>query len=418
MLEQELLLPCGTRLRNRIAKASMTEALARPDGDANERHERLYGRWSRGGAGLLLTGNVMVDGRYLEKPGNIVLEEASGLDALRRVVQACASGGSELWMQISHPGRQTQKLIAPVPVGPSEGEAVQMLGAFGRPRALRAEEIPAIVGRFAATARLARQAGFTGVQIHAAHGYLISQFLSPRTNQRTDEWGGPLQNRARLLIEVVRAVRAEAGPAFPVAVKLNSADFQRGGFDEAESIEVVRLLEQEGVDLLEISGGNYESPALFGLEAGSAPSTRSREAYFLEYARRVRAVTALPLMVTGGFRSREVMEEALASGALDVIGMARPLALDPDLPKKLLDGTAARSLAVPIRLGGRKLDAIAEAGYYGLQLERMGDGKEPKPGASRLGSAFRGATLDLLRALRWRLARRRQQLLHAPGAAP
>lgn len=405
-LGQELRLACGTRLANRLAKASMTEGLARPDGRANERHARLYGRWSRGGAGLLLTGNVMVDGRYLEKPGNVVLEETSGLDALRRMVQAGTSGGNELWMQISHPGRQTQKLIAPLPIAPSEGEAVKMLGAFGRPRAMREEEIPAVISRFAATARMAREAGFTGVQIHGAHGYLVSQFLSPRTNRRTDRWGGSLPNRARFLLEIVRAVRAEVGAAFAVSVKLNSADFQRGGFGEEESVEVVRLLEGEGIDLLEVSGGSYESVALFGLEQGSAASTRAREAYFLEYARRVRGVTTVPLMVTGGFRSRAVMEEALASGALDVIGLARPLALEPELPRKLLEGQE-RSAAVPMRLRGRTLAALGEAGYYGWQIERMAAGGDPKLELSHLGSALRGAWLDLWRALRWRRARRR-----------
>jgi 2,4-dienoyl-CoA reductase-like NADH-dependent reductase (Old Yellow Enzyme family) len=414
MLEQELTLACGVRLTNRIAKASMTEGLARTDGRANERHERLYGRWSEGGAALLLTGNVMVDGRFLEKAGNVVLEDRTGLEELRALARAGTRGATQLWMQISHPGRQTPRFVAPRPLAPSEVEAVRLFGAFGRPRALRSKEIRDIVGRFAATAALAQEAGFTGVQIHGAHGYLVSQFLSPRTNLRSDEWGGPLENRARFLLEIVRAVRANVGRAFPLSVKLNSADFQRGGFTEDESMEVVRGLEQEGVDLLEISGGNYESFALFGIDGSQASSTRAREAYFLDHARRVRRVTGLPLMVTGGFRSRAVMEEALATGALDVVGLARPLALDPDLPRKLLGGKAERSGAGPIRLGWRKLDALAEAGFYGRQLERMADGLAPEPRLSRLGSALRSLVSDITKAVRWRRALRRRLLSSRP----
>jgi 2,4-dienoyl-CoA reductase-like NADH-dependent reductase (Old Yellow Enzyme family) len=407
MLDRELLLPCGVRLKNRIAKASMTEALAGPDGRANERHERLYGRWARGGAGLLLTGNVMVDGRYLEKPGNVVLEDAAGLEPLEQMARAGAEGTGQLWMQISHPGRQTQRLLAPRPVAPSEVEAVRMFGAFGRPRALAESEILEIVGRFATTAALARQAGFTGVQIHGAHGYLISQFLSPRTNLRTDGWGGALGDRARFLLEAVRAVRAAIGPQLALSVKLNSADFQKGGFGEDESLEVVRLLEAEGIDLLEVSGGNYESLALLGLENGSRSSTRSREAYFLDYARRVRQVTRVPLMVTGGFRSRGVMEEALASGALDLVGLARPLLADPDFPAKLLSGAAERSWAAPVVAGGRKLDALAEAGYWGRQIGRLAEGLEPEPRLRPLWSALLGVAVDLTRALRRRRHLRR-----------
>lgn len=379
MLERPLTLPSGAVLANRIAKASMSEGLADPDGLPNERHLRLYERWGKSGAGLLLTGNVQVDPRYLESAGNVVLEEGTPLEPFGRWAKAASLGGAALWMQIAHPGRQTPLFIARTPLAPSAVPAVKMMGSFGKPRALEEREIEDLVARFARTAALAKDAGFAGAQLHGAHGYLISQFLSPLTNLRTDRWGGPLEGRARFLMEAFRATRAAVGPAFPIGVKLNSADFQRGGFGEEESLEVVRMLEAAGADLIEISGGNYESPEMF-VPAKTAESTRAREAYFLEFAAKVRAASKIPLMVTGGFRTRAGMEAALASGALDVIGLARPMALEPDLPARLLDGKSDASTARPRRTGVKKIDVMAEAGFYGAQIERMARGAEPDPG--------------------------------------
>jgi 2,4-dienoyl-CoA reductase-like NADH-dependent reductase (Old Yellow Enzyme family) len=181
-------------------------------------------------------------------------------------------------------------------------------------------------------------------------------------------------------VEIVRAMRAEAGPAFPIGVKLNSADFQRGGFSEEESMEVVAVLESEGVDLLEISGGTYEKPAMTGRGASVRASTAAREAYFLEYARKVRARTRLPLMLTGGFRSRAGMEAALASGAVDVVGLARPLAQEPDFARRVLDGSTDHSEVEPRRTGIATLDGLLEVAWYSYQIQRMGRGLEPDPG--------------------------------------
>jgi 2,4-dienoyl-CoA reductase-like NADH-dependent reductase (Old Yellow Enzyme family) len=418
MLEQELRLPCGARLANRIAKAAMTEGLADLQGRATEAHVRLYRRWAQGGAGLLLSGNVMVDGRFLERPGNVVLENENGLDMLRRYAAAGTSTGHHLWMQINHPGRQTQAIIAARPVAPSEGPAVKVMAAFGRPRALEDAEIHDIVARFARAAELAKQAGFTGVQIHSAHGYLSSQFLSPLTNRRTDAWGGPIENRARFLLSIVRETRARVGPEFPVSVKLNSADFQRGGFTEDESMRVVELLNDEKIDLLEISGGNYEATALFGMEDGQAnangasatgaraASTLAREAYFLEYARKVRAVSRMPLMLTGGLRTRAVMEEILASGAVDVIGIARPLAVEPDLPRLLLEGSIDGSRTVPIRFVNKTLTGLAEVGFYARNIARMGAGREPSMSLGKGASAAWYLFGDMGKAIRRRVGRR------------
>jgi 2,4-dienoyl-CoA reductase-like NADH-dependent reductase (Old Yellow Enzyme family) len=213
---------------------------------------------------------------------------------------------------------------------------------------LTEDEIKDLIQRFAIAAKAAKDAGFTGVQIHAAHGYLISQFLSPRSNQREDEWGGSLENRARFLMESVRAVRKAVGKAFPVSVKLNSADFQRGGFAFEESLQVARWLEAEGLDLLEISGGSYEQPRMMDLdgmeevEDQKVPaSTAAREAYFVDFAKAMKAeLKTLPLMVTGGFRTRAAMDHALATGGADLIGLGRPLCGAPYACNDLLNGAA------------------------------------------------------------------------------
>jgi len=399
-----LRLPSGLVLRNRIAKAAMTEGLADRHGLPGSRLERLYQRWARGGAGLLITGNAMVDGRYLERAGNVIIEDA-GVDQALAAWSAAARKGCAALVQLSHAGRQANRFTCRQPVAPSQGPPVKVLASFARPRAMTPLEIEATVERFTFAAEACRRAGFDGVQIHAAHGYLLAQFLSPLTNRRTDEWGGRLENRARLLLAVVRAVRARTGAAFTLAVKINSADFQRGGFSEEDSLEVVRWLDGEGIDLLEISGGNYESPALL-LGPGLRESTVAREVYFLEFARRVRAVTRLPLMVTGGFRSAATMEAALAEDALDLVGLARPLALDPDFPARLLSGQVERSEVRPLRVKSKVFAFLAEASWYGDQIERMADGLDPNPAISPYASIVRYLTWQTARGLRHRAAYR------------
>lgn len=348
MLESPLTLPCGAVLPNRIAKAAMTEGLATPDGAPTPELERLYGLWADGGAGLLITGNVIVDPDHLERPGNVVIAsepDAVMAAALARWAEAGTRGGNHLWAQISHGGRQVQKTVNPAPKSASDVQLALPGGQFARPVPLSLEEIADLVQRWATAAKACQTAGFTGVQIHAAHGYLISQFLSPRSNLRTDRYGGSLENRARFLIEIVAAVRAAVGSDWPISVKLNSADFQKGGFDFADSLTVVKWLEAASVDLIEISGGTYEQPKLLGIagmeaeeKQNVAPSTAAREAYFVDFAHRMQAEIGIPLMVTGGFRSRAAMEQALAIGAADVIGIGRPMCVMTDAPRRLLEG--------------------------------------------------------------------------------
>ena len=348
LFSQSLELPCGAVLPNRLSKAAMTEGLATADGLPTAELARLYGLWSDGGAGMLLSGNIIVDKDHLERPGNVVIDRPPSeemQEALKRWADAATRNGNHFWAQISHAGRQTQKLVNPNPKAPSAVKLGLPGGQFGEPEVLTSVEIEEIIVRFGICAAAVKKAGFTGVQIHAAHGYLLSQFLSPRSNLRTDEYGGDLANRARVLLAVVASVRAAVGPDFPVAVKLNSADFQKGGFAFEESLQVAQWLQEASIDLIEISGGTYEQPKLLGLSGmeeeekqNVAESTLMREAYFVDFAVAMGEKVNVPLMVTGGFRQRAAMEQALQSGSADVIGLGRPMCVMTDAPNQLING--------------------------------------------------------------------------------
>ena len=350
MLSETLTLPCGAVLPNRLAKAAMTEGLATSDGVPTPELERLYGLWSDGGAGMLLTGNIQIDRHHLERPGNVIIDgepDARLQAALAGWAAAATRQDNHFWAQLSHAGRQTPKAVNPHPKAPSAITLGLPGGQFGQPVELTPSEIEDIVQRFGIAAAACKQAGFTGVEIHGAHGYLLSEFLSPRVNQRQDRYGGDLRNRARILLEAVESVRTAVGTEFPVAVKLNSADFQRGGFAFEDSLQVVQWLEEAGVDLIEVSGGTYEQPKLVGLEGveeeeeqAVKQSTKMREAYFSDFAIAMQEKVSIPLMVTGGFRRREVMEYALETGGADLIGLGRPMCVDTDAPARLLAGEA------------------------------------------------------------------------------
>lgn len=382
-LAEALRLPCGVVLPNRIAKAALTECLADPrTNDPNTRHERLFRRWATGGVGLMVTGNVMVDRRYLERTSNVVIDERTDRAALERWAQAAQSTGVPTLVQVNHPGRQCSVFVSRSPVAPS-AVRVKMLGAFVTPRALSDDEVDALASRYAHVAKEVVGAGFAGVQVHAAHGYLASQFLSPRANLRTDRWGGSLANRARFLLEAVRRTRAAVGPNAVVAVKLNSGDFLRGGFEPDDALQVARWVQDEGVDLLEVSGGTYESPGFMGLGDHYGAPSRGPEGYFLDFAVRVRREVGTPLMLTGGLRTAATMRRIVAAGTVDLVGLARPLTLEPDLPRQILQGTTEASAAQPLGMGWTQVDAMIEAGWYGAQMARMADGLDPAPDLAR-----------------------------------
>lgn len=399
-LAAPLTLPSGTTLSNRFVKSAMSETLGDPVTHApTERLVRLYERWGKSGAALLITGHVIVEPRGLGEPGNVMITDERHRAALQRWSSAAQAHGAQLWMQINHTGRQSPKRLTREPLAPSAVALKGMGGLFARPRALTDAEITGLIARFAATAAAAKDGGFAGVQIHAAHGYLISQFLSPRSNTRDDAWGGDLARRSKFLLEIVHAMRAAVGPAFPIGVKLNSADFQRGGFAIDDAMEVVRSLERAGIDLLEVSGGNYESPAMAGsgeLQRTQRASSRYREAYFLDYARQIRGVTKLPILLTGGMRSRAVMEDAVTSGAIDLVGVARPMAFVPELPAQMLSGKLDAAPVVKLRSRIRLVDDAVQVMWYQQQILAMAEGRDPDPGLGMWRAFWRGVRANLL----------------------
>lgn len=387
---QPFTLPNGRVVKNRLAKSAMSEALGTTDNHVTDALVSLYGRWAEGGIGLSITGNVMVDRRALGEPNNVALQDEADMALLRAWAQAGTAHGTELWMQLNHPGKQSPKGLNAETVSPSAlGFGTTLATFFDTPRELTEAEIVDIIARFGRSAGLAKAAGFTGVQIHGAHGYLVSQFLSGRHNQRSDGWGGDAERRRRFVLEIYKAIRAETGPDFSVGIKMNSADFQKGGFSEEESLDVVRALSEAGIDMIEISGGTYEAPVMAGVTREPLKeSTLRREAYFLEFAEKARAATKTPLMLTGGFRSAAGMSAAIESGAVDFIGLARLLAIEPDAPLRLVAGQEPREAVRPIKTGIGAIDkmALLEVAWYARQLRRMGRGEEPQPRESAIWS--------------------------------
>jgi len=381
---QPLLLPNGSVIPNRIAKAAMEENLASPDQAPSDQLLRLYQAWAEGGAGLLLTGNVMIDPSAMTGPGGVMLDDSQQLLRFRQWAEIGRAHGAQFWMQINHPGRQMQANLGQATVAPS-AIALEMGGLsklFALPKALDDSEIAALIERFARTAALAETAGFSGVQVHAAHGYLLSQFLSPLSNQRQDRWGGSLENRARLLLEVIKAIRAVVSTGFSVAVKLNSADFQRGGFEPADARQVVLWLNELPVDLVELSGGSYEAPAMQGDARDGR--TLAREAYFLEFAEEIAAIATMPVMVTGGIRRLPVVEQVLEKGVA-MAGIATALAVDPALPRRWKNGEASATAALPpIRWKRKAFAALAYMALVKLQMRRLAAGNRPTAHASPL----------------------------------
>lgn len=384
---EPLTLPNGTSISNRLCKAAMEENMAEAGQIPGEALINLYSQWAAGSPGLILSGNVMVAPDAMTGPGGVylgkgVLDDAQTKQIFERWARAGKSGGSQFYMQISHPGRQVYASMGTDVVSASstkvkmDGPADKM---FVESRAMTAEEVEAMVTRFADTAEAAQSVGFDGVQIHSAHGYLVAQFLSPLTNKRKDKWGGPLENRARFLLEIIRAVRKRVGDDFGVAVKLNSADFQRGGFDVDDAKQVVEWLNGEAVDFVELSGGSYESSAMMGVsEDGRAQSTKDREMYFIDFARDIGENARMPIMVTGGVTKRQTAEDALAGGTVDIIGIARAHGFNANIAN---DWKTNKNLEVRLPNIKSKNKTIHVLGMMSLTKEslyRMGTGRPPK----------------------------------------
>ena len=412
LINKSFTLPCGQVIKNRICKAAMTERIAKGNNLAHQGHANLYDRWADGNIGISLTGNVQVDRRNLEGPANVAIDKKNykeQFDALKAWSKAGTKNNTQLWMQISHAGRQTPGEINSSPLAPSD-IGLKIPGKnFGAPTPMTEENILDVIDRFVFTAKIARDTGFTGVQFHSAHGYLLSEFLSPDINNRTDAWGGSIENRTRIHLEIIKRCRQEVGEDYPISVKLNSADFQKGGFSPDESIKVAQILENAGVDIIEISGGTYEQPKLIGVEASinakrsekRKESTIAREAYFLEYAQDIRKAVSIPLMVTGGFRTREGINDALQSNVCQIVGIGRPLCADPYCIKKMISGELETlpSFEKTLSLGPsilspsspftliKVINAFASMAWFYQQIKNMAKGLMPNQ-EQKLFNAF------------------------------
>ena len=356
----------GKTAKNRIFKSAMEEQLAQND-QPSEKLVRLYDTWAKGGAGVLVTGNVMVAESGKGSINDVVISDDRSLEMLKKWAKAGTQNDTLLIMQINHAGKQSPAVVNKTPLAPSAVPLVGMDGFINPPRELTADEINGLIQQFVQTAKIAEQAGFSGVQIHAAHGYLISQFLSPHHNRRQDQWGGSLENRMRFLLETYTAIRAAVGKDFLVGVKLNSADFQKGGFDESESVQVVQKLSEMGIDFIEVSGGNYESPQTRSLLYRLRRKSPCSQPSSADYHRRLSFTRA--------------MEDALSSSHLDLVGVARPFALVTDLVNKMQNGTYQTVQTDRIKTGvafvDKKAGAMLEMNWYMTQMDLIGQGKQP-----------------------------------------
>lgn len=393
---KSLRLPCQTEVSNRIFKSAMSEGFADSDHAPNHLHENLYARFAEGNSGIVVTGNVMVDGSALGEPGNVVIEDERHLDALKRWAQKGQTETSHLWVQLNHPGKQSPRFVSKHPVAPS---AIPLKGgmarAFKKPRALSDNEIQNLVKKFATSAGIVQKAGFKGVQIHAAHGYLISQFLSPQHNHRAAPYGGSLENRMRFLLEIYEAMRIEVGPHFPIGVKMNIDDFIDGGFSKEDSLKVIQALELKGLDLIELSGGTYEKPVMMGQE--------DKEGFFLDLVREIKTQIRVPLVITGGFRSLSVMDSVIKKEEADMIGLARPLVIDPDIPLKIAAGTFETIKLPRISLGlkplTKALGSVLGLGAYEVALKDLAEGKPVRIKKNGWGLVFKLLWIHGIKAL-------------------
>lgn len=376
-LAQAFTFPTGVQTTNRIVKSALSEGIAEPNGRPSEALFNLYRRWGTGGAGILMTGNVMVDKDHLVNPNVMIAEGETFLEDYTTLATHAQAQGTHLWMQINHPGRQAPVYLDKAPVSASNVKMPSRM--YLEPRPLEEEEILDLIERYGNAALMAKNSGMKGAQIHGAHGYLVSQFLSPLTNLRTDKWGGSLENRARFVLEIYRNMRKKVGGDFPLGIKINSADFQRGAFTEEESMEVIQMLDQEGMDLIEVSGGTYERAAMVGTM--QKESTKQREAYFIDFIVKVRNKIKSPLMLTGGFRTAASMNKAIENGELDLVGLGRPFCVFPDVAKELINGTRTECGVPDLLTGVNKIDmsGMLQTPWHQFQLVRMGKGLDPDP---------------------------------------
>lgn len=378
LLFTPITLPNGTTIKNRFFKSAMSEGMGTKNFQPKRNIATLYKRWAEGGTGLIITGNIMVDPKGTAEPGNIVFDKNSNMEILKDWAKQGQQHDAKVMVQLNHPGKQAPKTIAKETVAPSAvplGNGLNKL--FSTPRALTTSEVEELVQKFVTSAKITKEAGFSGVQIHAAHGYLISQFLSPHDNRRTDKYGGSLENRMRFLKEIYLGMREELGKDFPIGIKINSTDFKEDGLTEEDSLETIVELANLGLDFVEISGGTYERPAMMG-----ATSKSTNQVFFAEYSKKLKQKIDIPVIVTGGIRSINAMNTLLNDNTTDFIGIARPLTIDPNIPNKIKQGTYTIVETARVSTGVKKLDKIFGSllgiVYYQVLMQNIAKGKEPK----------------------------------------
>lgn len=359
-LGRPLELPCGVSLKNRLIKSAMSDSLGDGKGNPTEAQMRLYERWAEGGAALSLIGEVQTTPRYPEKPGNLVLVPDTDMQALRVLAKRGSSNGAHIWPQLGHAGALSHLPISK-PKGPS---ALNIEGL--KCEGMSLDDIHDLPGMYASAAKIAQDTGFGGVQIHAGHGFLFSQFLSPLFNQRTDAYGGAVEGRFRIIHEVIDEVRQTVGAAFPIGIKINSTDKLVGGLTEDDALEVVRFLDQSSIDLIDVSGGTY-----FPGAASSSDGTSSGP-YFTDFSARAKEVTSIPIMATGGFETRVQAMNAIESGKTDAVSIARAIVLQPSLANTWLSEEGGDSV-FPV------FDAPPRGGvtaWYSMRLTELGEDSE------------------------------------------
>ena len=378
LLFTPITLPNGTTIKNRFFKSAMSEGMGTRDFQPKKNIATLYKRWAEGGTGLIITGNIMVDPKGTAEPGNIVFDKNSNMEILKNWANQGQQHGAKVMVQLNHPGKQAPKTVSKQTVAPSAvplGNGLNKL--FSTPRALTTSEVEELVQKFVTSAKVAKEAGFSGVQIHAAHGYLISQFLSPHDNRRTDKYGGSLENRMRFLKEIYLGIREELGKDFTIGIKINSTDFKEDGLTEEDSLKTIIELANLGLDFVEISGGTYERPAMMG-----ATSKSTNQVFFAEYSKKLKQKIEIPVVVTGGIRSINAMNTLLNDNTTDFIGIARPLTIDPNIPNKIKQGTYTIVETTRVSTGVKKLDKIFGSllgiVYYQVLMQNIVKGKEPK----------------------------------------
>ena len=378
LLFTPITLPNGTTIKNRFFKSAMSEGMGTRDFQPKKNIATLYKRWAEGGTGLIITGNIMVDPKGTAEPGNIVFDKNSNMEILKDWAKQGQQHGAKVMVQLNHPGKQAPKTVSKQTVAPSAvplGNGLNKL--FCTPRALTTSEVEELVQKFVTSAKVAKEAGFSGVQIHAAHGYLISQFLSPHDNRRTDKYCGSLENRMRFLKEIYLGMREELGKDFTIGIKINSTDFKEDGLTEEDSLKTIIELANLGLDFVEISGGTYERPAMMG-----ATSKSTNQVFFAEYSKKLKQKIEIPVVVTGGIRSINAMNTLLNNNTTDFIGIARPLTIDPNIPNKIKQGTYTIVETTRVSTGVKKLDKIFGSllgiVYYQVLMQNIAKGKKPK----------------------------------------